>query len=429
MKKILLALTLCVTAGHFAAQFKITVAVPAEFSSKEAYLYTLDGSKDILNTKQLRKGNIWSITVSKPYSGMLRMYFPDTNDSVSFISENKDVSLKLTAVNDKITDVEFLDEANRLMSEFQELQQKKQYILPALYQIKEYYKDRTDFGAALNKEIGKLSENPPSTEKFPFVDFYSTNYNKFVLKEAGKPSVTEKEIQYFLVNSGDMLETSSLMKPVLISYLNQPSVKKDISKSVDELLAAVNVETPRGQTVLSELIEIFDLYDMSDMRDKYLADAKNLKCTINDRLAATINTNVSTQIGAKFKDYTFTSATNTKAKSIYGVKADKKVIIFWASTCSHCEKEIPEILEIYNELKKKNVEVIGLSVDSEKDSYTNKIKNLPWINDAELKGWYSSYAETYNVHATPSYFILDADNKIIEKPENAKNVVEYFKFK
>ena len=54
---------------------------------------------------------------------------------------------------------------------------------------------------------------------------------------------------------------------------------------------------------------------------------------------------------------------------------------------------------------------------------------MPWINDSELRGWNSSYPETYNVHATPSYFILDANNKIISKPDHANDVLEYFKLK
>ena len=68
-----------------------------------------------------------------------------------------------------------------------------------------------------------------------------------------------------------------------------------------------------------------------------------------------------------------------------------------------------------------------MSLDSDKTSYLQKVNALPWINDSELKGWYSSYVETYNIHATPTYFIVDAENKIIAKPNHAKDVIDYFK--
>ena len=35
--------------------------------------------------------------------------------------------------------------------------------------------------------------------------------------------------------------------------------------------------------------------------------------------------------------------------------------------------------------------------------------------------------ETYNINATPTYFILDADNKIISKPNHVADVLEYLK--
>lgn len=240
--------------------------------------------------------------------------------------------------------------------------------------------------------------------------------------------VAQDEIINFLDKSNDMLETSSLLRPVLVSYLNSGG-NTNVTASVDKLLDRLKVETPRGQTVLSELIDIFDVYDMQDFKDKYLNLAKNLKCTITDRLASTLKSNANVEMGAVFPNYKFNSPVNTTAKSLQDVKADKKVVIFWSSTCSHCESELPQLLAKYNDLKAKNVQVVGLSLDVDKDSYSKKIAAFPWINDSELKGWNSSYVDTYNVHATPTYFILDANNKIISKPEHIGDVLEYFKLK
>lgn len=430
MKKIILLLACPFLVGQLSAQFKITVQSQADFPAKTAYLYTLDGSKDILNSKAEKKGNAWVFNVPNSYRGMLKVYFPETNGSVNFISENKDVNFNIISKDKTISDVAFLDDANKIMNSYQEVQQKKQYILPALYQIKEYYKDNTEFGAALNKEILSLSNTNLTANQYPFVAYYTSNYNKYLVKDAIKQEATPDEIKHFITNSGEYLETSSLIRPLLVEYLNKSSSNGKVDGAVDSLLTSLNVETPRGQTVLSELIDIFDIYGMPDMKEKYLSEAKNLKCTINDRLTSTINSNVNTEIGAKFPNYTFIKPFNTKAKTLYDVKADKKVVVFWSSTCSHCEKELPEILAVYPELKKKqNIEVIGLSLDSDQASYENKAKNLPWINDSELKGWYSTYSEVYNVHATPSYFILDADNKIVAKPDHAKDVADYFKLK
>ncbi|WP_332024917.1 peroxiredoxin family protein [Kaistella sp.] len=425
MKKIV-AISALLLANSLSAQFKINIDVPAGFNPKEVYLYSLNGSKDILTTKEMRKGNGWQIAVTKPYSGMMKLYFPEGNMSVNFISENKDVKMKFDTANGKISNIDYLDESNFLMNNIQDVQQKKEYILPALVQIKDYYKADSQFRKALDTEISRLSVDAQDISRFPFINYYNTNYAKFVEKNPAKKPVTHDEIIDFLIKSNEMLETSSLMRPVLLAYLNVgPST--NVSADVDKLLKAVNTETPRGQTVLSELIEIFDVYEMKDLKNKYLTEATNLKCTINDRLAGTIAINKNTEIGAKFPDYVFNKPTKTSAKSLSAVKAEKKVIVFWASTCSHCEAELPKLIEKYNAMKAQKIEVIAFSLDSDKAAYDNKVNSLPWINDSELKGWYSSYADTYNVRATPTYFVLDANNIIIAKPDHAADVLSYLK--
>ncbi|WEK69358.1 MAG: TlpA disulfide reductase family protein [Candidatus Chryseobacterium colombiense] len=427
MKKILL-LSGMMTALSIHAQFSVTIQAPEGFKEQDAILYTLNGSKDIIVTKGQKKNNVWTFKYPKAYSGMMKAYFPNTNNSVSFISENKNVSLKLDADGAKVKDIVYLDDANILMSSIQELSQKKEVILPALSQIKEYYKDNTEFGKALKTEIGRLAGNDMAdVSKFPFVSYYNTNYNKYLSAQNTKKA-SQDDIINFIDKSSDMLETSSLLRPILVAYLNNGG-NTNVTGSVDKLLDRLKVETPRGQTVLSELIDIFDVYDMSEFKNKYLTLAKNLKCTITDRLASTIKSNANVELGAVFPNYKFQSPVNTDAKSIHDVKADRKIIVFWSSTCSHCESELPQLLAKYKELQAKKVQVIGLSLDTDKASYTSKIAAFPWINDSELKGWNSSYSDTYNIHATPTYFILDANNKIISKPEHVGNVLEYFNAK
>jgi peroxiredoxin len=430
MKKIYI-LSAVLAAFSLQAQFTVTIQAPAEFKDQDAILYTLNGSKDIIVTKEQNKNNTWTFKYPNHYMGMMKVYFPASNNAVSFVSENKNVSIKMDVQNNKLKDVTYLDEVNDLMSKQQEGSQKKELILPALAQIKEYYKDNTEFGKALKSEIERLSgmSNSIDAAQHPFISYYNTNYNKF-LSNSTDPAkkVSQDDIVNFLDKSNDMLESSSLLRPVLVSYLNSGG-NTNVAGSVDTLLDRLKVETPRGQTVLSELIDIFDVYDMAELKTKYLTLAKNLKCTITERLATTLKSNANVEIGAAFPNVKFQSPANTTAKSLYDVKADKKVIVFWSSTCSHCESEMPQLLAKYNDLKAKNIQIIGLSLDTDKNSYTQKIAAFPWINDSELRGWNSSYVDTYNVHATPTYFILDANNKIINKPDHVGNVLEYFKLK
>lgn len=429
MKRKLLQTTLLLLSYFASAQFTIKVESPKDFSINEAYLYSINGSKDILIDKAEKRNNTWLFQVKNNYYGLLKVYFPQANTSLNLVSENKNVDLKFTVKNNKVQQIDYKDEVNNIFYSIQDQQKKREQILPALYQIQNFYKENSEFGLALKNEVSILSSDIVfDSDKHPFLSYYFRTYQNFLQESAGKKNPTNEEIVSFLNNSQNYLETSSLLKPILMVFLSNTS-RSNLGDEVDKLLTTVNVETPRGQTILSELIEVFNVYSIRDLKEKYLTKAKNLKCTINERLANTIKSSANTEIGKIIPNNTFLNPVNTKVKSLHDVKADKKIIILWSSTCSHCEKEIGEMVLQYNKLKEKNIEVVGLSLDSDAKSYSDKVKMLPWINDTELKGWYSSYVDTYNVHATPTFYIVDAKNKIIANPDNFSEILELLQLK
>lgn len=411
------------------AQFSIKISGPKDFQAKEAYLYLLNGSKDVLLNKAVKSGDTWQFNVKNNYVGMLKVYFPEVNAYANFISDNSNVDFNFSVKNNKIYSIDYKDEVNKLFYDLQDLQKKKEQILPALYQMQSYYKDNSTFGVALKNEVEYLNSSIAyDPDKYKFISYYISNYEKFLLESAGKPAVSNDEIINFLNTSNNLLETSSLLKPLLMTFLSNTS-KANLGDDVDKLLKTVNIETPRGQTILSELIEIFNVYSIRDLKEKYLGEAKSLKCTLNERLTNTLKSNLNTSVGSIIPNNKFINASNTKVKSLHDVKADKKIVILWSSTCSHCEKEITEMLTKYNDLKAKNIEVVGFSLDTDFNSYTEKVKILPWINDTELKGWYSSYVDLYNVHATPTFYIVDNNNKIIANPDNFSEILEFLGLK
>jgi len=105
--------------------------------------------------------------------------------------------------------------------------------------------------------------------------------------------------------------------------------------------------------------------------------------------------------------------------------AEKYVLVFWSTTCSHCLNEIPKL---HSFLKDNNdVKVIAFALEDDKFGWQNYKTNLPnWHNVLGLNRWENKIARTYNIIATPTYFILDKDKKIIAKPESLENVKSIF---
>jgi len=92
-------------------------------------------------------------------------------------------------------------------------------------------------------------------------------------------------------------------------------------------------------------------------------------------------------------------------------KQQGKVIMidFWATWCSPCIKEMPNLKQYYQAFKGRGFEIIGISLDRQEaqlKEYLEKEK-LPWKISFSGKFWEDETARLYNVHAIPSYWLID----------------------
>jgi hypothetical protein len=73
------------------------------------------------------------------------------------------------------------------------------------------------------------------------------------------------------------------------------------------------------------------------------------------------------------------------------------------------------------------VKVIAFSLEKDAIGWISFKKTLPnWHHVLGLNKWQNKIARTYNIISTPSYFILDANKKIIAKPTELKDVKLFF---
>ena len=100
------------------------------------------------------------------------------------------------------------------------------------------------------------------------------------------------------------------------------------------------------------------------------------------------------------------------------------LVVFWASWCPACNKEMPYIKEYYNEFKKNGGEIIAISLDYDQTMFNDATKELPWFNYTDLMRWDSPIAASYQVEATPTIFLLDKDNKIINKVSHVNELIQ-----
>ena len=104
---------------------------------------------------------------------------------------------------------------------------------------------------------------------------------------------------------------------------------------------------------------------------------------------------------------------------------DHYVLVFYSTTCSHCLREIPQ-LHTYMQ-SKPNVKVIAFALENDRIGWDSYSQTLPgWHHVLGLEKWQNKTARTYQVNATPSYFVLNKDKKIIAKPDAINDVKAFF---
>jgi len=91
------------------------------------------------------------------------------------------------------------------------------------------------------------------------------------------------------------------------------------------------------------------------------------------------------------------------------------LVDFWASWCSPCRAENPNLKRQYQLYKDKNFEVISVSLDDNKKKWEDAIvkDGLPWLQVSDLKGWNNEAGKLYGVSAVPASFLVDPQGKIV----------------
>lgn len=108
---------------------------------------------------------------------------------------------------------------------------------------------------------------------------------------------------------------------------------------------------------------------------------------------------------------------NGKPIKLSSLKGKLVLVDFWAGWCAPCRRQNPDLVKIYNLYKNKGFEIFGVSLDKDKETWVNAIKddNLNWIQVSDLGYWNSPVAKLYNITSIPNNYLLDKNGVIIAK--------------
>jgi len=442
MKYLIICIYLIGLAHVSTAQYTIKLKVS---QPKDSVVYlrgiTFDNKNFIAkDTLRISSGSDVSISKKTIVGGLYYFLFPSNKERIYFTLQNKDSILFSFAGNNPLGTIRCNHKENNVFLDYQR-REKELSVIDTLYaeelargrkfnvtQKDGFFKEKRDTLVAVRNRL------EPMLRKDGILAMHFTTLDALdkYLPQRSRPALREAFIEQFDLNMPRLLFTPHI-HDVLNEYLSAfPLVADSIQKGMDKVMKKMNCTSKARDYILDYFISVMKNRNIQNntkgitrlIEDNVIKSTCKLsneqnKFTYLELYEKTRELNAhDTAMNMVLTD----TSKSTMSLFEYSKQFDYTVIIFYAPTCEHCKTEVPLMDSTVNELEKKLKLKIGRYA----------VCNEPGVSDAVWKDFIKTYRLSpqcahvmmstdqkirtfYNAYSTPQFFLINKQNKIIEK--------------
>lgn len=208
------------------------------------------------------------------------------------------------------------------------------------------------------------------------------------------------------------------------------SVFVEMNKSIDLMIENIAADEEKFNAITDYLFNLLERRSLFTSAEYLALKVLNeVACTVSSDLAEQLESYRAMKLGNIASDISFNpeyilnpAGIAAIPKSLSGLKSNYTVVVFGASWCPGCTKDIPQIATHYSKWKSQGVEVVFVSLDTDQQQFNDFASGFPFISICDYQGWESPIAKSYHVFATPTIYLLDNKREILLKPRSVQQM-------
>ena len=441
LKKLIIILFIATLSVN--AQDTIRVKINPVGQFKKVMIYSVIGASQKYVANASLVDDVFKIVVPKESeSGMFRLYFDINNGYFDFIYNQESVSFTFDADAPETSAVFDISEENKVYQSYLNSIQIQQYKVDSIQYAYFNPDQKPSLIGQYATELNKLYELQESFEKASegkmAFDFIKSNEKYYHPEIIASPQeyleITKTHFFDYIDFSNQHLMQSSFFVDGAIEYVFYVNAAED--SEIDDQLKKDAIENtmlkvgenlePKSE-ILNSLIYAFAGQQNVEMTnfvlDKYYSKLpEGFKSEV---FVSQINGMIKIAIGVTAPEITWQEE-GVEIKLSDLSLAQNYVLVFWSTSCSHCLIEIPNLYDFTSKFS--NVKVVAVALEENDGDYLDITKSMTnWVHVLGLGKWENKYVKMYDIASTPTYFVLDADKKIIAKPATLEELEKYFR--